>query len=225
MKEPTDKQIEAGATDLAEWLCDSPISERRQVMRDMALSVHSAMQAAAPAEAAEADMDAGRELLREAWHEFNAIRARDGAPIGVSHEYWSEMTDRLGELLGDDTKPWMLGAAKALLAPERARVSELEDEVRLVTAQADANDERARAAEAEAARLREALTYGAQVNLPDFLEWWAARAVDKYNENPQVDYVLSLRIRAQLCRAALADPPLTDDQVDDMVIEASKQRG
>ena len=74
------------------------------------------------------DNDAGRELMRQAWHEFNAIRARDGAPVGVSHEWWNEMTEQLHELLGDDSKPWMTSAAKALLAPAEKVLWECEQE-------------------------------------------------------------------------------------------------
>ena len=68
------------------------------------------------------NLDAGREWMRRAWQELNAIRARDGAPDGVSHEWWNELTDALGEMLGDDTVPWMTKAAKLLVAPYEARV-------------------------------------------------------------------------------------------------------
>ncbi len=73
--------------------------------------------------------DAGRELMRQAWHEFNAIRARDGAPVGVSEEWWSQMTEELGKLLGDEAKPWMSDAAQALLAPSHAEICEVQDRV------------------------------------------------------------------------------------------------
>jgi hypothetical protein len=52
--------------------------------------------------------------------------------------------------------------------------------------------------------LLEAMTTGAQLNLPDFLEWIAARLVHVHGENPNVDYVQTLRNRAALCRAAIA---------------------
>ena len=63
------------------------------------------------------DMDAGRELMRQAWHVFNGIRAADGAPYGYSHEWWDEITETLSNQLSDDTVPWMLGSAKALTDP------------------------------------------------------------------------------------------------------------
>jgi len=54
-----------------------------------------------------------RGLLWYAWHEFNAIRARSGAPIShdgmrlVSEEWWSEMTDAFAAAIGDESQtPW-----------------------------------------------------------------------------------------------------------------------
>jgi len=98
------------------------------MMGDIRLREAIASAIRAEREMADSDLNAGRELMRQAWHEFNAIRARDGAPIGVSPEWWDEMTDRLGSLLGSDAVPWMTGAAKALLAPERARAEAAEAE-------------------------------------------------------------------------------------------------
>lgn len=66
--------------------------------------------------ALQTDNDAGKELMRQAWFQFNATRARDGAPPGVAHGYWSKLTDALQDLLGDDAQPWMTGAAKKLIA-------------------------------------------------------------------------------------------------------------
>ena len=43
-------------------------------------------------------------------------------------------------------------------------------------------------------------TYG-----PDFLEWIADRLVNVYGESDNVDFVLSLRLRAKQHRAALAN--------------------
>ena len=57
---------------------------------------------------------------------------------------------------------------------------------------------------AAAPELLEALTTGAQMNLPDFLEWIAARLVKVHGEDPNVDYVQTLRHRAKLCREAIA---------------------
>lgn len=75
-----------------------------------------------------AQRDAGREWMRRAWHEFNAIRARDGAPDGVSHEWWDEMTEAMREMLGDDALPWMTKAARLLVAPIEAERAVFEAE-------------------------------------------------------------------------------------------------
>lgn len=74
------------------------------------------------------DIDSGREWMRRAWHELNAIKARSGAPEGVAETWWAELTDALGALLGDDTKPWMLSAAGKLVEPYETRIAELERE-------------------------------------------------------------------------------------------------
>jgi hypothetical protein len=74
----------------------------------------------------EGQLDAGREWMRRAWHEFNAIRARDGAPQGVSEEWWSEITDALGAMLGDDTVPWMTQATTLLVDPLKNQIADLE---------------------------------------------------------------------------------------------------
>lgn len=63
------------------------------------------------------ERDAGREWMRRAWHELNAIRARDGAPSGISEDYWSELVDALGDMLGADDVPWMTNAAVCLVKP------------------------------------------------------------------------------------------------------------
>ena len=49
-----------------------------------------------------------------------------------------------------------------------------------------------------------ALTMGAELNTPDFLDWIAARLVNVHSENPNVDYVRSLHVRAAAARAAIA---------------------
>lgn len=48
-----------------------------------------------------------------------------------------------------------------------------------------------------------AATTGAQVNLPDFLEWIADRLVHVHGDSPNVDFVLTCRHRAQLLRASI----------------------
>lgn len=57
---------------------------------------------------------------------------------------------------------------------------------------------------AAAPDLLNALTTGAQLNMPDFLEWIAARLVKVHGDDPNVDYVQTLRHRAKLCREAIA---------------------
>lgn len=74
----------------------------------------------------EAALNAGAEYMRQAWHEMNAIRARDGAPAGISEKYWAELTDALSHLLGDDNVPWMLRTAREIIAPYEARAEAAE---------------------------------------------------------------------------------------------------
>ena len=58
------------------------------------------------------DLDRMRGLLWFAWHEFNAIRARDGAPTAdgvplVVEDWWSKMTDAFAKAIGPDAQtPW-----------------------------------------------------------------------------------------------------------------------
>ena len=73
--------------------------------------------------------DIGRELMRRAWNEFNVIRARDGAPPGVSPAYWDEMTNDLQAILGDDAVPWMLAGYRRVQEQQEKQISELEVEV------------------------------------------------------------------------------------------------
>lgn len=131
-------------------------------------------------EAAERERDAGREWMRVAWHEFNAIRARDGAPEGVSHEWWEEITEALGDMLGEDRVPWRTKAAETLLRPYKTardeadrraeaaeqKVADIEDDY--LRRHKDAVDRmerivelegRIEAAEARAARLEAALEF------------------------------------------------------------------
>lgn len=56
---------------------------------------------------------------------------------------------------------------------------------------------------AAAPELLEAQTMGAELNTPDFLDWIAARLIH-YGDNPNADFILSLRERAKSGRAAIA---------------------
>ena len=57
---------------------------------------------------------------------------------------------------------------------------------------------------AAAPDLLAAQTMGASMNTPDFLDCIADRLVSVHGENPNVDFVLSLRERAEAGRAAIA---------------------
>lgn len=45
------------------------------------------------------DLEKVAESLVQSYHELNAIRARDGAPIGVSHEYFNTVVETCIEAL------------------------------------------------------------------------------------------------------------------------------
>lgn len=71
-----------------------------------------------------------RGLLWLAYHEFNAIRARSGAPLDqygmttVSEEWWDQMTRAFADAVGPDAKkPWPSEEAKAVTARIAARGS------------------------------------------------------------------------------------------------------
>lgn len=66
-----------------------------------------------------------RGLLWYAWHEFNAIRARSGAPLThdgmptCSEDSWDRMTEAFAEAIGTDArKPWPSAAARIALGGE-----------------------------------------------------------------------------------------------------------
>jgi len=56
---------------------------------------------------------------------------------------------------------------------------------------------------AAAPDLFRAQSMGSQINTPDFLDWMADRLVHVYGENPEVDFVKSLRERARIGRRAM----------------------
>ncbi len=123
---------------------------------------------------AEKDNDAGRELMRAAWREFNAIRARDGAPVGVCHEYWNQLTEQLRELLGDDdAKPWMTKAATVMVKPWENRNAHLSSEVVDLELKLTAATSRAERAEA----IVNDISYGRVVLSKDEHGWGAIRGV------------------------------------------------
>lgn len=57
---------------------------------------------------------------------------------------------------------------------------------------------------AAAPELLEAQTMGEQLNTPEFLDWLADRLIHVYHESPNIDFVLSLRARAEAGRKALS---------------------
>lgn len=65
-------------------------------------------------------------LLWFAYREFNAIRARSGAPLDqygmtlVDEQWWSDMTDMFAAAIGpENTTPWPSKEAKAILDGRR----------------------------------------------------------------------------------------------------------
>lgn len=52
--------------------------------------------------------------------------------------------------------------------------------------------------------LLHAVTHGAELNLPDFLEWIAARLVNVHGDDRNADFVLTLYDRAKVLRAAIS---------------------
>jgi len=116
--------VEAGYASLAGYV-EKYKSDGTAVPAD----THQAeLQAAlARAEAAEANLNSGRELLREAWSQLNAIRAWRGAPPGVSEDWFSKFIDDLGGLLKDECLPWMTAAAKALVATYQRQIEQAQD--------------------------------------------------------------------------------------------------
>lgn len=55
--------------------------------------------------------------------------------------------------------------------------------------------------------LRKVLEMGTQLNLSKFLNWIAERLIKVYRENPNIDYIISLRERAMAAEEALSTTP------------------
>jgi hypothetical protein len=49
------------------------------------------------------------------------------------------------------------------------------------------------------------LKQGAEVNLPDFLDWLAERMQYVYNESPNIDFIHTCRDRAKMCRKLIQE--------------------
>lgn len=59
-------------------------------------------------------------LLWFAWYEFNTIRARNGAPDGISHEYWEFCTEQFAKAIGpENTTPWATVEALKIYSDNR----------------------------------------------------------------------------------------------------------
>jgi len=70
----------------------------------------------------EHDVKRLRGLLWFAYHEFNAIRARSGAPLDqygmtlCAESYWDELTDTFERAIGPDARtPWPSEEAKGII--------------------------------------------------------------------------------------------------------------
>jgi hypothetical protein len=55
------------------------------------------------------DLAYARRLIWRGWYEMNAIRARQGAPDGITHEAWDLWVEDMKGFLGDDALPWPPG--------------------------------------------------------------------------------------------------------------------
>jgi len=87
-----------------------------------------------------------------------------------------------------------------------------------------ADEGRARiAAEARVKELEAALTMGASLNTPNFLDWIADRLVYVYGESPNIDFVLSLRERASAARRALTDTTRGQNDLAGPAIAAARR--
>lgn len=71
---------------------------------------------------ARAEVERVKGLLWYSWHEFNAIKARHGAPVDhylmltVDPEYWGQLTEAFAAAIGpEDAKPWPSTRARAAL--------------------------------------------------------------------------------------------------------------
>ena len=101
---------------------DRARAEGRDPWEDSAQFLAAAPSMAALIAAQAAEIERLRGLTWYAWHEFNAIRARSGAPLDqygmttVATEYWDQMTKAFKVALPvEDQKPWPPEYARAAL--------------------------------------------------------------------------------------------------------------
>lgn len=154
-------------------------------------------EAADALEAAERERDAGREWMRIAWHEFNAIRARDGAPEGVSHEWWEEITEALGEMLGDDRVPWRTKAAEMLLRPHKTARDEADK-------RAEAAESRATDLSRQLEKAREALEKISANRPAEKADWGDADDSMNMGDAERNGYEIGTQDAADIADAALS---------------------
>lgn len=108
------------------WLrCSNPECGAELVIRRDKDEAYSAWNRRATEADLRADVERLRGLLWYAWSEFNAIRARSGAPLSndgmplITEDWWSTMTEAFGAAIGDDAQtPWPSPEARAALSPE-----------------------------------------------------------------------------------------------------------
>lgn len=115
---------------------DGPTTRAQKAERDLAEAIRNLSSEArahglalAQKDAAERERDEARAeverlkgLLWYSWHEFNAIKARHGAPVDhylmltVDPEYWEQLTKAFAAAIGpEDAKPWPSTRARAAL--------------------------------------------------------------------------------------------------------------
>ena len=140
MTKPTTEELKdlLGKVTQGEWVADElnksglpsayinaadghPVARAVGVVSEFETEANATLIALAPTLAAEVVELRG--LLWYAWREFNAIRARSGAPLThdgmstVAEEWWDQMTDAFEEAIGEDAaKPWPSPEARQALS-------------------------------------------------------------------------------------------------------------